>query len=174
MSQNFLSHLPPSIGLCRKLHTLNIDDNDVECLPKELGSCVSLKILSAHGNRLHTLPAELDHISGLTVINLTANLIQNLPVSFTKLTNLTAMWLSENQHKPLVQLSQDTDPETGQRVLTNFMLPQQLNAPEFVADSDGSEVRLTIFVCLFPYWFCTFLKVVHHHRPCSTLLISIP
>ena len=76
MSQNFLSHLPPSIGLCRKLHTLNIDDNDVECLPKEVGSCVSLRILSAHGNRLHTLPAELDHISGLAVINVTANLIQ--------------------------------------------------------------------------------------------------
>jgi hypothetical protein len=37
---------------------------------------------------------------------------------------LTALWLSENQHKPLVQLNQETDPETGQRVLSNFMLPQ--------------------------------------------------
>merc|ERR1719204_1067394 len=142
MSQNFLSHLPPSIGLCRRLHTLNIDDNDVEFLPKELGSCIGLKILSAHGNRLHALPAELDHISDLAVINVTANLIRNLPVSFTKLTKLSAIWLSENQHKPLVQLSQDTDPETGQRVLTNFMLPQHHNNPmsnTHAADSDGSE-----------------------------------
>ena len=29
VSQNFLEHLPPSIGLCRKLHTLNVDDNDL-------------------------------------------------------------------------------------------------------------------------------------------------
>ena len=29
ISQNFLEHLPPSIGLCRKLHTLNVDDNDL-------------------------------------------------------------------------------------------------------------------------------------------------
>ena len=126
LSQNYLEHLPPSIGLCRKLHTLNVDDNDIEYLPKELGSCISLKILSAHGNRLITLPAELDHISNLAVINLTANNVRYLPVSLTKLTKISAIWLSENQHKPLVQLNQDTDPETGQRVLTNFLLPQSL------------------------------------------------
>ena len=126
LSQNYLENLPPSLGLCRKLHTLNVDDNDIEYLPKELGSCVSLKILSAHGNRLVTLPAELDHITNLAVINLTANNIRYLPVSLTKLTKISAIWLSENQHKPLVQLNQDTDPETGQRVLTNFLLPQSL------------------------------------------------
>ena len=80
--------------------------------------------MSAHGNRLTTLPAEIDHIKNLAVINLTANMIQHLPVSLMKLHNITAIWLSENQHKPLVQLNQDTDPETGQRVLTNFLLPQ--------------------------------------------------
>ena len=125
VSQNYLLALPPSIGLCRVLHTLNIDDNDIEVLPKEIGSCRSLRILSCHGNRLTTLPAEIDHITNLAVINLTANLIQNLPVSLMKLSNVSAIWLSENQHKPLVQLVQDTCPETGQKVLTNFLLPQQ-------------------------------------------------
>ena len=125
ISQNYLEVLPPSIGLCRKLHTLNMDDNDIEYLPKELGSCRSLRILSCHGNRLTTLPAEIDHLKELTVVNLTANMIQHLPVSLMKLNNVSAIWLSENQHKPLVQLNQDTDPETGQRVLTNFLLPQQ-------------------------------------------------
>lgn len=52
-------------------------------------------------------------------------MIQHLPVSLMKLGNITAIWLSENQHKPLVQLVQDTDPETGQKVLINFLLPQQ-------------------------------------------------
>ena len=125
LSQNYLESLPPSIGLCRKLHTLNVDDNDIEFLPQEIGSCQSLRILSVHGNRLTSLPAELDHITELAVINVTANMIQNLPVSLMKLNNLSAIWLSENQHKPLVQLNQDTDPETGQKVLTNFLLPQQ-------------------------------------------------
>ena len=125
LSQNYLVSLPPSIGLCRRLHTLNVDDNDLEFLPPELGSCSGLRILSAHGNRLTSLPAELDHIANLAVINLTGNLIQNLPVSLMKLQNIAALWLSENQTKPLIQLNQDTDPETGQRVLTNFMLPQQ-------------------------------------------------
>jgi len=125
VSQNYLTRLPSSIGLLRRLHTLNLDENDVDALPPDLGSCVSLRILSAHANRLTTLPAELDHIDGLGVINLTANLVKYLPVSFMKLRNITALWLSENQTKPLIQLNQDTDPETGQRVLTNFLLPQQ-------------------------------------------------
>ena len=34
-SQNFLRVLPPSIGLCRKLHTLNVDENDLDALPKD-------------------------------------------------------------------------------------------------------------------------------------------
>ena len=86
-----------------------------------LGNLI-FKILSF---RLSTLPAEIDHIINLAVINLTANMIQNLPVSLMKLSNISAIWLSENQHKPLVQLVQDTCPETGQKVLTNFLLPQQ-------------------------------------------------
>ncbi|TRY74558.1 hypothetical protein TCAL_00696 [Tigriopus californicus] len=148
VSQNYLENIPSSIGLCRNLHTLNIDDNDVEYLPKELGSCVSLKILSAHGNRLTTLPAELDHIAGLSVINLTANMIQNLPVSFMKLRRITALWLSENQTKPLVQLNQDTDPETGQRVLTNFLLPQMPeadNGTNLDAVSDSGSFHASVW-----------------------------
>lgn len=41
---------------------------------------------------------------------------------------LRALWLSENQNKPQVQLQSDTLPETGQRVLTCFMLPQQVRS----------------------------------------------
>ena len=137
LSQNYLESLPPSLGLCRQLHTLNVDDNDIEFIPKEVGSCISLRILSAHGNRLTTLPAELDHITDLAVINLTGNMIQNLPVSFMKLTNISALWLSENQNKPLIQLNQDTDPETGRRVLTNFMLPQLPESMDSWAGGDN-------------------------------------
>ncbi len=133
VSQNYLVALPASIGLCRRLHTLNVDENDIEYLPSELGSCSSLRVLNAHANRLTTLPAELDHIAGLSVINLTGNLIRHLPVSFTKLRHITALWLAENQNKPLIQLNQDTDPDTGCKVLTNFLLPQQ---PQEVLEED--------------------------------------
>jgi Leucine-rich repeat (LRR) protein len=143
-SQNYLEHLPPSVGLCRRLHTLNVDDNDIEVLPKEIGSCTALRILSVHGNRLTALPAELDHISELAVLNLTGNMIQNLPVSFMKLRKITAIWLSENQNKPLIQLNQDTDPETGQKVLTNFMLPQQPET-DFFKGGNGDNVSVSSF-----------------------------
>ena len=43
-----------------------------------------------------------------------------------KLKSITAIWLANNQTKPLVQLNHDTDPYTGQKVLTNFLLPQQV------------------------------------------------
>ena len=173
VSQNFIRALPPSVGLCRRLHTLNVDENDLDALPKEVGSCAALKILSAHKNHLSALPAELDHISELAVLNLTGNLIQHLPVSFMKLRKVrllrldksmnvflvlltrthveniltslsflfplkvTAIWLSQNQNKPLIQLNQDTDPETGQKVLTNFMLPQQPDDDNEAAASAG-------------------------------------
>jgi len=135
-AENFLECLPPSVGWLRKLHTLNIDENDLEDLPPEIGSCRNMKVLSVHGNKLTSLPAELGHISRLAVLNVSSNHIPHLPVSFIKLKNITAMWLADNQTKPLVQLNQDVDPYTGQRVLTNFLLPQQ---PEEGADGGGDN-----------------------------------
>lgn len=41
--------------------------------------------------------------------------------------SITAIWLANNQTKPLVQLNTDLDPVTGLKVLTNFLLPQQVN-----------------------------------------------
>ena len=72
------------------------------------------------------MPGELGHIVNLAVLNLAGNSIPHLPVSFVKLKSILAIWLSDNQTKPLVQLNHDTDPYTGQKVLTNFLLPQQV------------------------------------------------
>ena len=135
-AENFLTSLPPSIGWLRRLHTLNVDENDLEDLPPEVGSCKALKILSAHGNKLQSLPGELGHIAHLAVLNLAGNSIPHLPVSFVKLKAITAIWLANNQTKPLVQLNHDTDPYTGQKVLTNFLLPQQA---ELDRDADNTS-----------------------------------
>lgn len=137
VTQNDLETLPASIGLLRALHTLHIDDNLLTELPPELGSCSRLTVLTAASNRLTGVPAELGHLPQLAVLNLCANLIHHLPVSLTKL-KLRALWLSENQNKPQVQLQSETLPETGQRVLTCFMLPQQQRSfqPEAVVEAD--------------------------------------
>lgn len=137
VTQNDLETLPASIGLLRALHTLHVDDNLITELPPEIGSCVQLTVLTAASNRLTSVPAELGHLPKLAVLNLCENLIPHLPVSLTKL-KLRALWLSENQNKPQVQLQSDTLPETGQRVLTCFMLPQQVRShqPEMVVETD--------------------------------------
>ena len=68
----------------------------------------------------------MGHITKLAVLNLAGNCIPHLPVSFVKLKNINAIWLSENQTKPLVHLNPDTDPYTGEKILINFLLPQQV------------------------------------------------
>ncbi|KAG7170200.1 flocculation protein FLO11-like isoform X2 [Homarus americanus] len=138
VTQNELETLPASMGLLRALHTLHVDDNLLTELPPELGSCSQLTVLTAASNRLMSVPAELGHLPRLAILNLCDNLILHLPVSLTKL-KLRALWLSENQNKPQVQLQSETLPETGQRVLTCFMLPQQPRVlqPETVVETDN-------------------------------------
>lgn len=46
-----------------------------------------------------------------------------LPYSLINL-NLKAVWLSENQAQPMLTFQTDVDEETGQEVLTCFLLPQ--------------------------------------------------
>jgi len=38
---------------------------------------------------------------------------------------LKALWLAENQAQPLISFQQDVDEDTGETVLTCFLLPQQ-------------------------------------------------
>jgi len=38
--------------------------------------------------------------------------------------DLKAVWLSESQAQPLINFQQDIDAETGEQVLTCFLLPQ--------------------------------------------------
>lgn len=38
--------------------------------------------------------------------------------------NLKAVWLSKNQAQPMLTFQTDVDEETGQEVLTCFLLPQ--------------------------------------------------
>lgn len=46
-------------------------------------------------------------------------------MSITNCGHLKALWLSENQAQPMLKLQKDVDEDTGQKVLTCFLLPQQ-------------------------------------------------
>lgn len=50
--------------------------------------------------------------------------LPNLPISLTTL-RLKALWLSVNQSQPLLTFQTDVDRETGEKVLTCVLLPQQ-------------------------------------------------
>ena len=80
-------------------------------------------------------------MSALAVLNLSGNSIPHLPVSFVKLKQITAIWLAQNQTKPLVQLCTDTEPSTGARVLTNFLLPQQVRPTKLKRSRSNTELR---------------------------------
>ncbi|XP_037288334.1 leucine rich repeat containing protein 7 lap1 isoform X2 [Rhipicephalus microplus] len=152
INSNEIDSLPSTIGLLRNLTILMADDNLLEDLPPEIGSCSKLRVLSLRDNRLCNVPDELGHLSSLRVVNLSGNQLRHLPVSLAKLGGLHALWLSQNQTKPLVLLQSDMDRETGQRVLTCFLLPQESSAAHpdkpnaAVKENDGtpSERRGTI------------------------------
>lgn len=51
-----------------------------------------------------------------------------LPLSLTTL-KLKALWLSDNQSQPLLTFQTDSDPETGEKILTCVLLPQMPSEP---------------------------------------------
>lgn len=124
LTENYIIELPPSIGRMALLNNLNIDRNALTSIPAEIGSCVSLGVLSLRDNKLYKLPTELGNCVNLHVLDVSGNRLQYLPYSLVNL-QLKAVWLSENQAQPLLTFQPDTVEETGEQVLTCFLLPQQ-------------------------------------------------
>ncbi|XP_072234701.1 protein scribble homolog isoform X8 [Leuresthes tenuis] len=124
LTENLLQSLPRSLGKLKKLTNLNVDRNRLGSVPKELGGCASLNVLSLRDNRLGKLPAELADATELHVLDVAGNRLQNLPFALTNL-NLKAMWLAENQSQPMLKFQTEDDEQTGEKVLTCYLLPQQ-------------------------------------------------
>jgi len=128
LTENFLSELPASIGQMTKLNNLNVDRNALEYLPLEIGQCANLGVLSLRDNKLKKLPPELGNCTVLHVLDVSGNQLLYLPYSLVNL-QLKAVWLSENQSQPLLTFQPDTDAETGEQVLSCYLLPQQEYQP---------------------------------------------
>ncbi|XP_045148044.1 leucine-rich repeat-containing protein 7 isoform X4 [Echinops telfairi] len=142
-SCNELESLPSAVGYLHSLRTLAVDENFLPELPREIGSCKNVTVMSLRSNKLEFLPEEIGQMQKLRVLNLSDNRLKNLPFSFTKLKELAALWLSDNQSKALIPLQTEAHPETKQRVLTNYMFPQQPRGDEdFQSDSDSFNPTL--------------------------------
>ncbi|KAM9283521.1 leucine-rich repeat-containing protein 7 isoform 5-T5 [Morus bassanus] len=142
-SCNELESLPSTIGYLHNLRTLAVDENFLPELPREIGSCKNITVMSLRSNKLEFLPDEIGQMQKLRVLNLSDNRLKNLPFTFTKLKELAALWLSDNQSKALIPLQTEAHPETKQRVLTNYMFPQQPRSDEdFQSDSDSFNPTL--------------------------------
>uniref|UniRef100_A0A8C5JJ56 Leucine rich repeat containing 1 n=1 Tax=Junco hyemalis TaxID=40217 RepID=A0A8C5JJ56_JUNHY len=123
LTENQLQSLPKSIGKLKKLNNLNADRNKLTSLPKEVGGCCSLNVFSVRDNRLSRIPSEISQATELHVLDVAGNRLTYLPISLTTL-RLKALWLSDNQSQPLLTFQTDTDPETGEKILTCVLLPQ--------------------------------------------------
>ncbi|KAG8437155.1 hypothetical protein GDO86_008015 [Hymenochirus boettgeri] len=142
-SCNELESLPPTIGYLHSLRTLAVDENFLTELPREIGNCKNVTVMSLRTNKLEFLPEDIGQMQKLRVLNLSDNRLKNLPFSFTKLKELAALWLSDNQSKALIPLQTEAHPDTKQRVLTNYMFPQQPRGDEdFQSDSDSFNPTL--------------------------------
>ncbi|XP_018050044.1 PREDICTED: protein lap4 isoform X3 [Atta colombica] len=132
LTENFLLELPLSIGKLYNLNNLNVDRNSLQSLPIEIGNLKKLGVLSLRDNKLQYLPIEVGQCTALHVLDVSGNRLHYLPYSLINL-NLKAVWLSENQAQPMLTFQTDVDEETGQEVLTCFLLPQL----EFHPDDSG-------------------------------------
>lgn len=83
-----------------------------------------MNVLCVRDNRLSRIPSELSQATELHVFDVSGNRLAYLPMSLTTL-RLKALWLSENQSQPLLTFQTDVDPESGEKVLTCVLLPQQ-------------------------------------------------
>jgi len=124
LTENLLKELPSTIGKLKNLVILNADRNRLSQIPKEIGSCSRLGVLSLRDNQIELLPSETGNLKLLHVLDVSGNKLRSLPFSLGAC-NLKAIWLSENQAQPLLKFQQDVDPETGQKCLVCFLLPQQ-------------------------------------------------
>ncbi|XP_032428649.1 leucine-rich repeat-containing protein 7 isoform X4 [Xiphophorus hellerii] len=142
-SCNELESLPPTVGYLHSLRTFAADENFLTQLPREIGNCKNVTVMSLRSNKLEFLPDEIGQMTKLRVLNLSDNRLKNLPFTFTKLKDLAALWLSDNQSKALIPLQTEAHPETKQKVLTNYMFPQQPRHDEdYQSDSDSFNPTL--------------------------------
>ena len=95
LSDNNLDELPPDIGSCYSLTSLNVSSNWIKTLPDEMAQLIHLESLLFFSNKISVLPDWLSELP-LTDLNGFNNKILKLPPTFGKLCELGEVNLAAN------------------------------------------------------------------------------
>ncbi|OXB76551.1 UNVERIFIED_CONTAM: hypothetical protein H355_004757 [Colinus virginianus] len=175
VDQNKLIQLTDSIGDCESLTELVLTENQLQILPKSIGKLKKLNNLNADRNKLTSLPKEVNFVQLTSTDYLNRKFeflvpqrtawkimgqglpfslflfgirLTYLPLSLTTL-KLKALWLSDNQSQPLLTFQTDTDPETGEKILTCVLLPQMPSEPGCQGKRlEGRRLAIMIVGCV--------------------------
>ncbi len=91
--RQLIKSLPPSIGQLRKLHTLDLSNNQLISLPPEFVALENLKLLNLDGSHLSGLPEGFGQLQHLSYLNLRGSTFQTFPLEILQLTQLRSLFM---------------------------------------------------------------------------------